>query len=256
MKSILLWNHAWRRLLRRLVSKRQGQTAVAICLLATYPVCAREAVYFKSGFSLEVDSYSQENQTIVLHTGGGTLEFDANQVERIDSLPEGPTKVVPAQPQPPPEVILSEAAYLQGLDEDFVRSVAKVESGLRQEAISKKGAVGLMQLMPSTAAELRVDPTRARENARGGAMYLRGLLIRYQGNSALALAAYNAGPGAVAKYGGVPPFEETRRYISLVLREYSRRVQARKLAVAVKQELKSPSPQAGTRRIASADGGE
>jgi len=130
---------------------------------------------------------------------------------------------------------------MQGLDEDFVGSVAKVESGLRQTAISKKGAIGLMQLMPSTAAELRVNPTRAPENAKGGAMYLRDLLIRYQGNSALALAAYNAGPGAVAKFGGVPPFEETRRYIVLVLREYGRRVQAKKTATARQISTSKPS---------------
>jgi soluble lytic murein transglycosylase-like protein len=131
-----------------------------------------------------------------------------------------------------PDSILNHAAYAEGLDEDFVHSVAKVESGLRQTAVSKKGAIGLMQLMPSTAAELGVDPTRAPDNAQGGAMYLRDLLIRYRGNSALALAAYNAGPGAVARFGGVPPYEETRRYVVLVLREYGRRLHARKTTLA------------------------
>ena len=207
-----------------------------VSLLSACPVFAKEAVYFKTGFSLEVDSYTQQNQTVVFRIGGGTLEFQASQVDRIDLLPADPLAAVASIPPkialPEPESILNEAAYMQGLDEDFVRSVAKVESGLRQTAVSKKGAIGLMQLMPSTAAQLRVDPTRASENAQGGAMYLRDLLIRYRGNSALALAAYNAGPGAVQKFGGVPPYEETRRYIALVLREYGRRVQAKKIILA------------------------
>lgn len=208
--------------------------ALALCFLTAYPAFAKQAVYFSSGFSLEVDSCTQHDQTLVLHMGEGTLEFPTDQVARIDLLPDSPTtpKSPVAVESQEPESILSEAAYMQGLDEDFIGSVAKVESGLRQTAISKKGAIGLMQLMPSTAAELRVDPTRAPENAQGGAMYLRDLLIRYHGNSALALAAYNAGPGAVAKFGGVPPYEETRRYVVLVLREYGRRVQARKTALA------------------------
>lgn len=169
---------------------------------------------------------------MVFHIGTGTLEFQASEVSRIEPLPDAP--VLPAKTPAPvnfePDTILKQAAYLQGLDEDFVRSVAQVESGLRQSAVSKKGALGLMQLMPSTAAELRVNPTSAPDNAQGGAMYLRGLLIRYHGNSALALAAYNAGPAAVEKFGGVPPYEETRRYVAQVLREYDRRVKARKTA--------------------------
>lgn len=209
----------------------------ALCVLSAYPAQAKQAVYFKTGFSLEVDSYSQQDQLLVLHVGDGTLQFDATQVAHIDVLPEPPSipaKVPSSFKEPGPELILKQAAYEQGLDQDFVRSVAKVESGLRQAAISKKGAIGLMQLMPSTAAQLRVDPTQAPENAHGGAMYLRDLLIRYHGNSALALAAYNAGPGAVAKFGGVPPYEETRRYVALVLKEYGRRVQAKKMSAASK----------------------
>lgn len=205
---------------------------LSLCVLASSPCSAKQAVYLNTGFSFEADSYTQESQNLVFHLGTGTLEFPASQIVRIDLLPESSSSNTTAVPSilnlDDPEYILNDAAYREGLDEDFVRSVAQVESGLRQAAISKKGAIGLMQLMPSTAAELRVDPTRASENAHGGAMYLRDLLIRYRGNSALALAAYNAGPGAVAKFRGVPPYEETRRYVVLVLREYGRRVQARK----------------------------
>ncbi len=213
-------------------AKQFRLAALALCLCSAYPCGAKQAVYFKTGFSLEVDSYTQGSQTLVFHIGPGTLEFPVEQVLRIEPLPDTPAlpaKILPTL-NSEPETILGEAAYMQGLDQDFVRSVAKIESGLRQSAVSKKGALGLMQLMPSTAAELRIDPTQAPGNALGGAMYLRDLLIRYHGNSALALAAYNAGPGAVERFGGVPPYEETRRYVAQVLREYERRIRAKKTA--------------------------
>jgi soluble lytic murein transglycosylase-like protein len=94
--------------------------------------------------------------------------------------------------------------------------------------------------MPGTAASLGIDPNRAVENAQGGAMYLRSLLLRYHGNSALALAAYNAGPGAVERFGSVPPYEETRRYIVKVLREYTR-LHNLETNAAVKPAANTPS---------------
>jgi soluble lytic murein transglycosylase-like protein len=111
---------------------------------------------------------------------------------------------------------------MQGLAPELVRSVAKIESGLRQDAVSPKGAAGLMQLMPGTAAMLHVAGNQAAENAQGGATYLRQLLLQYNGNAALALSAYNAGPAAVTRYGGVPPYAETRRYVMRVLTELAK----------------------------------
>lgn len=198
---------------------------------------AKESVFFRSGFTLEVDSHAQIERTFVFRIGEGTLEFPASDVSRIELLPEKPAPPVEAavlDVAQRPEAILNEAAYRTGLDEDFVRSVAKVESGWRQSAVSPKGAQGLMQLMPATAERLHVDAALALDNAKGGAQYLRELLIRYHGNSALTLAAYNAGPGAVSRYGGVPPYLETRRYVVEVLREYDRCVRSRaKLAKVV-----------------------
>jgi soluble lytic murein transglycosylase-like protein len=112
------------------------------------------------------------------------------------------------------------------LPESFVRSVMKAESGLHPDVVSPKGAIGLMQLMPQTARELGVDPVNPQENADGGALYLRELLEKYQNDPnqvLLALAAYNAGPGAVQKYHGVPPYRETREYILRVLKNWDRR---------------------------------
>jgi soluble lytic murein transglycosylase-like protein len=103
-----------------------------------------------------------------------------------------------------------------------VRSVALIESNLRQDAVSNKGAIGLMQLMPGTAAVLGVDAHNAQDNILGGAKFLRELLLRYNGDPTLALAAYNAGPAAVQKYNGVPPYLETHKYVIRVLREYKK----------------------------------
>jgi len=137
-----------------------------------------------------------------------------------------PAEEPPAPPAPPvamkpEEDIAAQAARKYALPASFVRSVMKVESNMRQEAMSPKGAMGLMQLMPETARELGVNPRDSKENAEGGAQYLRDLLARYEDRPdqvVLALAAYNAGPGAVEKYHGVPPFRETRQYILRVLK--------------------------------------
>ncbi len=99
----------------------------------------------------------------------------------------------------------------------------RAESGFEPAAVSPKGALGLMQLMPETARQLGVDPADPRQNAAGGAQYLRELLAKYESDPnqvLLALAAYNAGPGAVERYRGVPPWRETREYILRVLRNW------------------------------------
>lgn len=116
-------------------------------------------------------------------------------------------------------------AYSQknGLDPDFVRAVVKQESGFNEHATSRCGAAGLMQLMPGTAKSLGViDPYDAEDNVKGGTKMLAGLLKTYGGNKELALAAYNAGGGAVKKYGGIPPYGETQRYVKNVLSIYNR----------------------------------
>lgn len=116
-------------------------------------------------------------------------------------------------------------AYSQknGLDADFVRAVVKQESGFNEHATSRCGAAGLMQLMPGTAKGLGVtNPYDAEQNVKGGTKMLANLLKTYGGNKELALAAYNAGGGAVKKYGGIPPYGETQRYVKNVLSIYDR----------------------------------
>lgn len=106
-------------------------------------------------------------------------------------------------------------AMEQGIDPELFLRLIRQESGGRQSAVSEAGAMGLTQLMPGTAEYLGVDPSDALQNARGGAAYLREQLDRF-GTVPLALAAYNAGPGRVSQYGGIPPFEETRNYVAAI----------------------------------------
>lgn len=113
-------------------------------------------------------------------------------------------------------------ARAQGLSPRLVQALVQVESGYNPRALSNKGAMGLMQLMPDTARELGVtDAYDPDQNLRGGTRYLWQMIRRYQGNLELALAAYNAGPTAVSRYGGVPPYAETQRYIAKVMALYT-----------------------------------
>lgn len=113
--------------------------------------------------------------------------------------------------------IFQEASVLYGVSEKLLKAVAKAESNFNASAVSKSGAIGVMQLMPATARSLGVtDPYDARQNIMGGAKYLKENLERFGGNVNFALAAYNAGPNAVQKYGGIPPYKETQNYVKTV----------------------------------------
>ena len=126
------------------------------------------------------------------------------------------------------------AAKAEGVDVHLLRAVAWAESRGRQDAVSPKGALGIMQLMPGTAAELGVNPFDPDANIHGGARYLARQLSRFQ-SVPLALAAYNAGPGAVLRWGGIPPYAETQTYVARILSRYrgvSMAPIARKVVVA------------------------
>lgn len=117
--------------------------------------------------------------------------------------------------------IISNISKKYGVDEDLVKSLIKQESGFRVDAVSKSGAMGLMQLMPQTAKGLGLsDPMNPIQNIDGGVRYLKQMLTKYNGNLILALSAYNAGPNAVDKYNDIPPYAETQNYVKSILTTY------------------------------------
>ncbi len=161
----------------------------------------------------------------------------AYEQDEVVTPPDPPAPAPAVALAPPPALLPSiarpltpadlavEVAKKYSLPESFVASVMKAESAFQPDAVSPKGAIGLMQLMPETARELGVDPHDPRQNADGGAQYLRQLLARYENDPdqvLLALAAYNAGPGAVEHCHGVPPYRETREYILRVLKDWEK----------------------------------
>ena len=117
----------------------------------------------------------------------------------------------------PTEDLVMRTAYQHGVDPKLARAIAIAESDMNQDEISPVGAIGVMQLMPETAAGLGVNPYDKEENIVGGVMYIRQMLDTFNGNVPMAVAAYNAGPGAVQRYGGIPPYTETQNYVGRVM---------------------------------------
>jgi soluble lytic murein transglycosylase-like protein len=205
---------------------------VAALLPAVAVADTRQLVTLRSGFQIEADRLEFHEDSLILHTNGGEIRITLAELAAVSALVAEPedtsapgltTEEVTASQPPPVLDLIRAAAERLGLPEAFVRSVAEAESALQPGALSPKGARGVMQLMPATAEELGVDPDDPAENVEGGARLLRALLLRYQHEPdqvRRALAAYNAGPGTVEKYKGVPPYQETQRYIERVLRRY------------------------------------
>jgi len=233
-------------------------------LFAPVRGAAAELVTFTNGFQMTITEHHQADGQYVLLAGEGAIQVPAQLVASIEPVPSAPAP--PPAATPPtvaaqqnlasaPDVgsLLAEAAEAAGLPATLVLSVAKVESAFVVSARSPKGAIGLMQLMPATAAELGVTAEDVRANAFGGAQYLRQLLIRYNGEARLALAAYNAGPANVDRFHDVPPIAETQRYVALVLNEYYRLEAGRQ--AAAKPAVSDTAAAASHSRAAKAGAG-
>ena len=216
-----------------------------LALLGTVPaVQAAEEVTLRNGFNLLCDHREETGGKVRLYTSkdsGNFVEVDAAEITSIDTVPDPPMATAPIAKVPEPKLtdadvhqLISKAGASHNLDVDLLASVVRAESGGNIHAVSRTGAQGLMQLMPGTAAQLGVaDSFRADQNINGGTAYLDALLVRYHDNLALALAAYNAGPAAVDKYHGVPPYRETRIYVARVIREFNRRKQLEKAELRI-----------------------
>jgi soluble lytic murein transglycosylase-like protein len=215
-----------------------------------HPAFSAERVLLANGFDMRCDHHAQVGSAIRLYMGHGDTNYqdfrpeDIRSFETVADPPSSPAapantkadaKLSPADLRQ----LLADAGQQHNLDADLLASVVKAESNGNTRAVSRAGARGLMQLMPKTATEQGVgDSFRPDENVRGGSAYLDELLVRYHDNLALALAAYNAGPAAVAKYHGIPPYHETRAYVARVIHEFNRRVLARE---AQARQVQPPS---------------
>jgi soluble lytic murein transglycosylase-like protein len=196
-------------------------TLIASLALAAAAVPAEaDIALLASGATLKVTAQRREGDTVLLSLkGGGEVGVAATELRGL--VPDEVLDEVVGAPAAGAKDLLGmavEAARRHGLDPDLVQAVVAVESGFRPDALSPKGAQGLMQLMPRTARSLGVkDAFDPADNLDGGTRYLRALVTRYGGDVKHALAAYNAGEGAVARHGGVPPYPETLAYVRKVL---------------------------------------
>jgi soluble lytic murein transglycosylase-like protein len=178
------------------------------------PAARADYAVLRSGVRVHVTGIERYGDRVRLNVPGGSIEISADDLVSVE--PEDVFLPAPAvaAPDAPFEKLIRESAARNGMDEKLITHVIAAESNFDPKAVSRKQALGLMQLLPSTAARYSVgnafDPA---QNIEGGTHYLKDLLARYKGNLTLALAAYNAGPDMVDHYGGVPPFPETMNYV-------------------------------------------
>jgi soluble lytic murein transglycosylase-like protein len=211
--------------------------AAAFALLAMVVPASAEIVFLSSGRTLSVKGHRVDGDNIVLtlRSGGEVTcdkelitKFEADEVPYVD--PDAPKAQPPGAVSEPVDQdetlldgtpygeIIAAASEAHGVNPMLVRALIQVESKFRPTARSRKGAMGLMQLMPSTAREYNVrNPFEPKANIEAGIKHLRTLIDRFGSSVELALAAYNAGPGAVEKFNGVPPYRETRNYVTRIL---------------------------------------
>ena len=234
-----------------------------LALAAQISALGAEVAVLRNGRSISFVRKEQVGDNIRLYTSGGYVDIPTEQIESFEveetppTPPQAPLAEQPQQPsaQQPQQIVpqvaaiipvnqqaasnnkvdldqvVREASQRRQLDPDFVNSVIKAESNFKTRAVSSKGAQGLMQLMPGTAAHLGVNnPFDPKANVDAGTTYLSQLLDLYHDDPVLALAAYNAGPQRVEQYHGVPPYRETHAYIARIVRDFNAKKSAERAA--------------------------
>jgi soluble lytic murein transglycosylase-like protein len=250
-------------------SLRKLALAMALAL-ASLPTFASDLAYLQNGFSIRHEWREQMGSVTRLYLSIGNTSYVDVPTAQIDHFERDLTPPPPAErapgavaPQAAPQTgasalspviqnparlddVVAAAGGRHQIDPDFINSVIHAESGFNPRAVSPKGAQGLMQLMPQTASKLGVvnafDPA---SNVEGGTAYLRELLEKYNYDMIKTLAAYNAGPERVARYGGVPPYRETQTYIARIVREFNRKKLAEQKAVAAAKAASRAKPSGG-----------
>ena len=203
-------------------------TTFLLSLLLAAPAARADIALLANGQTMKVTGTRQEQGLVwLMLKDGGEVALPPSEVRGVvpdEFIEEVMHEMAEAPAGTDLRALATAAAKRHGLDPALVLAVANVESGLRPSAVSPKGARGLMQLMPPTAKDMGVtDVFDPLQNLEGGTRYLRELLSRYDGDLKRALAAYNAGPGAVDKYKGVPPYRETLAYVRRVLEKYQKK---------------------------------
>jgi soluble lytic murein transglycosylase-like protein len=227
----------------------RNQFGALILFLVAAAACARagDLARLKNGFALPYVHKEVRGGLTRLYQDQGDRNFVDVPSDQITAFeheddPPAPPAAAPAGNSGPDAIqqAVSAASQQQQVDPDFIHSVIRAESGYNPRAVSPKGAQGLMQLMPKTAAQLGVaHPFDPAANVQGGTLYLRQLLEQYHGDPVKALAAYNAGPERVTRYHGIPPFPETQAYVARVIRDFNRK----KAAQAAQQKTAAkPAP--------------
>jgi hypothetical protein len=266
---------------------RMWRGILALAVLTAIPCFATEVAVLKNGFSIRHERREVVGGVTRLYVnseGSSYVDVSTTDIEHFEKVfdlpaslgtsglhtaPAGEAAVFgsdrePVGPQPEVDLnqVVNAASARYRLDPDFVSSVIRAESGFNVRAVSPKGARGLMQLMPGTASQLGVrNAFDAQANIEGGTRYLRELLERYHFDLVKALAAYNAGPQRVEKFGGVPPYYETRVYVARVVRDFNKKKVAQAKSAKPPQRVSEPSakPSASgvqrSRSIAQANAG-
>jgi hypothetical protein len=249
---------------------RRVAGVVAILAMVALPCFAAEVAVLKNGFSIKHERREVVGDVTRLYMnkeGSSFVDVPTSQIEHFEAAPDDPTPITqvraatsravstpaaviapggfPGRPVIDLNQVVNEASGRYQLDPDLVNSVIKAESDFNAHAISPKGARGLMQLMPGTASQLGVpnafDP---QANVEGGTKYLRELLEKYNFDIIKALAAYNAGPQTVERFGGVPPYYETKAYVARIVRDFNKKKAAQQKAAVAKKSSPSTGPNA------------
>ncbi|MEZ5400680.1 MAG: lytic transglycosylase domain-containing protein [Bryobacteraceae bacterium] len=211
---------------------RHSYLRLIFALALPLAAVAAEHAVLATGAVIRAERHEVSGEVVRLYTGSGEIELPAAAVTMFEQIDEPPqvVKATPpetaATPAPAaaritdPKLLIDQAADRYGLPRELVHSLARAESAYQVNALSPKGAIGVMQLMPETAATLGADPNDLEQNVDAGVRHLRDLLLQNDGSAQRALAAYNAGQGAVDRYKGIPPYRETTLYVEKVLRNY------------------------------------
>jgi len=262
--------------MRTLISFRLHFAFLVTLAMAALPCFAAEVAVLRNGFSIQHERREVVGEVTRLYVsadGSSFVDVPTAEIEHFEAAPDLPASGsrLPASTEKPISLpfarsapntlpafnldeVVASASGRYRLDPDLVNSVIKAESGFNVRAVSPKGAQGLMQLMPGTALTLGVpDAFDPRANVEGGTKYLRELLERYNFDLVKALAAYNAGPLRVERFGGVPPYYETRAYVARVVRDFNKKKAAQQNAAAT-STAKSAAPKRAVAKSSGAAG--